>query len=71
MSLLQNEHPVDRVVRVVLGVALVGVLLAGAVTTPVSYLVGVIAAIAIVTGLAGFCPLYALLHVGTRSVARR
>jgi Inner membrane protein YgaP-like, transmembrane domain len=71
MSLPQNEHPVDRLVRVVLGVALVAILVTGTVAAPLSYLVGVIAAIAVVTGLTGFCPLYALLHVGTRSVARR
>lgn len=71
MSLPQNEHPADRIVRVVLGVALVAILLAGTVAAPLSYLVGVIAALAVVTGLAGFCPLYALLHVGTRSLARR
>ena len=71
MSLPRNEHAADRIVRIVLGIALAGLLIAGTVAAPLSYLVGVVAALALVTGLVGFCPLYALLHVGTRSVARR
>jgi Inner membrane protein YgaP-like, transmembrane domain len=71
MSLPQNEHPVDRLVRVVLGVALLAIAVAGTVAAPLSYLVVVIAALALVTGIAGFCPLYALLRVSTRSSAHR
>ena len=71
MSLPRNEHLADRIVRVIVGIALVGLLLAGSPAAPLSYLVGVIATLAVVTGLVGFCPLYALLRVSTRSVARR
>ncbi len=71
MSIRQNEHPGDRLARVVLGVALGALALGGTVSAPVSYLVVVIAAIALITGISGFCPLYALIHVSTRSAARR
>ncbi len=71
MSIPQNEHPVDRLVRIVLGIVLGAVALGGAVASPLSYLAVVVAAIALVTGISGFCPLYALLHVSTRSAARR
>ncbi len=71
MSIPQNEHPVDRLVRIVLGIVLGAVALGGAVTAPLSYLAVVVAAIALVTGIVGFCPLYALLRVSTRSAARR
>ena len=71
MSIPQNEHPVDRLVRIVLGIVLGAVALGGAVASPLSYLAVVVAAIALVTGISGFCPVYALLHVSTRSAARR
>jgi len=65
-----NEAPIDRVLRIVLGIALAAVALGGAVTAPLLYAVWVVAAILIVTGIVGFCPLYALLRVSTKSKAR-
>jgi hypothetical protein len=66
MKFSPNESPSDRIIRIVFGLALAGLALSGAVSAPVLYLVWAIAAIALVTGLVGFCPLYALFHVGTR-----
>jgi hypothetical protein len=66
MKFSPNESPIDRVIRIVLGIGLAGLAITGAVTAPILYLVWAIAAIALVTGVVGFCPLYALLHVGTR-----
>ena len=56
-----NLSTVDRVLRVVFGLALVGYFL----TTPFKAvaLVGVILA---VTGLVGWCPIYRMLRVSTR-----
>jgi len=65
-----NEAPIDRVIRIVLGIALAAVALGGAVSAPLLYVVWVVAAIALVTGIVGFCPLYALLRVSTKSKAR-
>jgi hypothetical protein len=65
-----NEAPIDRAIRIVLGVALAAVALGGAVSAPVLYVVWVVAALALVTGIVGFCPLYAILRVGTKSKAR-
>lgn len=70
MKLEINEAPIDRVIRIVLGIALAAVALGGAVSSPLLYVVWVIAAIALVTGIVGFCPLYALLRVSTKSKAR-
>ena len=61
-----NEAPIDRAIRVVLGIGLGALALAGGVTAPWLYVVGIVAAIALVTGIIGFCPLYALLRVGTK-----
>jgi hypothetical protein len=70
MKLQTNQAPIDRIIRIVLGIALAGVGIAGLVAAPWLYVVWVVAAIALVTGIVGFCPLYALLHVGTKSTAR-
>ena len=64
-----NEAPVDRIIRIVAGIALAAVAIGGVVTTPLLYGVWVVAAILVVTGIVGFCPLYALLRVSTKSKA--
>ena len=65
MTLATNEGSIDRAVRVILGITLVGVVIAGSLTTPLLYLVGVVAALLLVTGAIGFCPLYAALRIST------
>lgn len=55
-----NEHPVERVVRVVVGVALVGLTLTGKIGAW-----GWIGVLPILTGLAGSCLLYTLFGVST------
>ena len=70
MKFQNNESSIDRAVRIVLGIALAAVALGGAVSAPLIYGVWIVAAIALVTGIVGFCPLYALLRVSTKSKAR-
>jgi hypothetical protein len=65
-----NEGTIDRVIRIVVGIALAAVALAGAVSAPWLYVMWVVAAIALVTGVVGFCPLYVLFRVSTRPAAR-
>lgn len=65
-----NESTIDRVIRVALGVGLVALALAGTVSAPWLYVAWVVAAIALVTGIVGFCPLYALLRISTKPAAR-
>ena len=67
MKLEINEAPIDRVIRIVLGIALAAVALGGAVSSPLLYVVWVVAAIALGTGIVGFCPLYAPFAFSTRS----
>ncbi len=66
MTLSPNESPTDRIIRIVAGLGLAALAITGAVTAPVLYLVWAVAVIALATGIVGFCPLYALFHVGTR-----
>ena len=68
MKFEANVGPIDRVVRIVLGIGLAAVALAG-VAAPWLYVVWVVAALALVTGMVGFCPLYAVLHVSTKRAA--
>ncbi len=65
-----NEGTIDRVIRIGLGIGLAALALAGAVSGPWLYVGWVIAAIALITGIVGFCPLYALLRVSTKSSTR-
>ena len=60
-----NVGSIDRVVRIVLGTGLVAVALGGLVAGPVLAAAWVIAAIALVTGAIGFCPLYFVLGIST------
>jgi hypothetical protein len=59
-----NESNIDRVIRGVVGVILlvVGVVL---VKGTLDIVLDVIGVILLVTGIVGFCPIYALLHIGT------
>lgn len=70
MKFSPNKSPTDRIIRIVVGLGLAALAITGAVTAPILYLVWVIAAIALVTGIVGFCPLYALFHVGTKRAAQ-
>ena len=70
MKLQINESPIDRAIRIVLGIALVAVGVAGFVTAPVLYVTWVVAAVALVTGIVGFCPLYAILRLSTAPARR-
>lgn len=55
-----NEHPVERVVRVALGVTLVALAAIGSIG-----LWGYIGVVPILTGLVGSCPIYALAGIST------
>ncbi len=70
MNLSANEHPIDRLVRIVLGVALAAFAVIATPAAPAVYLVWIVAALALTTGIVGFCPLYALLRFGTARAQR-
>ncbi len=56
----QNVGGIDKILRIVVGIALVAATALGAL--PVWGYIGVVP---LVTGIAGFCPLYPLLGVST------
>lgn len=66
MNLLpRNEHKVERVLRVVLGIGVLSLAFLGP-KTPWAYL----GAIPLLTGLLGSCPLYTLFGISTCRVAK-
>jgi len=56
----RNEHPIERVARVILGLVLISLAFVGP-RTPWGFL-GIIP---IFTGLSGSCPLYTVLGINT------
>ena len=55
-----NEGTIDRILRVILGLALISIVFVGP-QTPWGW----IGVIPLVTGLVGMCPLYAILGINT------
>ena len=62
--LVVNEHPVERALRVLVGVGLVSLVFFGPKTAW-----GYIGLIPIATGLSGMCPLYSVLGFSTCRVS--
>jgi Protein of unknown function (DUF2892) len=61
-----NEASWDRILRVVLGIALLYVGLAGVVTGTLGIVLAVSGDIFLLTGIVGFCPLYTIFGIRTR-----
>jgi hypothetical protein len=66
MKIQQNVGTADRFLRVALAVAIGALAVAGTIAAPLSYFAAALAAILLVTGTTGFCPIYAVLRVRTR-----
>lgn len=60
-----NESGLDRVIRVIAGVALLALYFTQVVTGGLGIVAVIVGAVLIITGAVGFCPLYALLKVQT------
>ena len=66
-----NEGPIDRAVRVVLGLVLLAVALLGVDTSSALGVVLLVAGAALtITGVVGFCGLYRVLGINTCPVPR-
>lgn len=61
-----NVGKLDRIIRIILGILLVGNVFVGLQT-----MIGWIGLILIVTGLFGTCPLYSLLGINTKSMGEK
>jgi len=61
----KNEGPVDRIIRVIIGIALVALGLLGIVSGVWMWVAYILGAILLLTGIVGFCPLYKLFKTST------
>jgi hypothetical protein len=61
-----NESNTDRIIRVVLGVALLVVGFGGFINGTLGLVFKIVGALLLLTGAVGFCPLYALLKFKTK-----
>jgi uncharacterized membrane protein HdeD (DUF308 family) len=61
----KNVGMTDRIIRIILGVILIGVFAMNYVATPWSYLVALIGVVMLVTGAVGTCGLYSILGMST------
>ncbi len=61
-----NQASWDRIVRVVLGIILLYLGLAGVVSGAFGIILAILGAVLLFTGVIGFCPIYWLLKLGTK-----
>jgi hypothetical protein len=66
MKMTINEANWDRILRAIVGVLLFALALTGAVSGLWLYVAYVLGAIMLLTGVSGFCPLYALAKISTK-----
>ena len=61
-----NESGLDRIIRVIVGIALLALYFTNVVTGGLGIVFIVLGAVALLTGVVGFCPLYSLLKISTK-----
>ncbi len=66
MQLDKNVGKADKIVRFVLAAIFVGLILTGTVSGIFAVILGILAAIFVVTSLVSFCPLYYPFKLSTR-----
>jgi hypothetical protein len=66
-----NESLTDRLIRIGLGIALGLLVVFNIATGTLAIVAGIAAGIALVTGIVGFCAIYALFGISTCKVAQK
>jgi uncharacterized membrane protein HdeD (DUF308 family) len=61
-----NVSNLDRIIRVILGIALGALYFTSTITGIAGIIALVLGVVFLVTGIVGFCPLYALLKLSTK-----
>ena len=60
-----NESGLDRIIRVIVGLVLIVLYLMGLIGGGLGIVVVILGAILLITGIVGFCPLYAIFKFRT------
>jgi cytochrome c biogenesis protein ResB len=66
MKLNKNMGKMDRIVRIVAALAIIVLILTGVVSGWLAIILGVLAAVFVVTSIVSFCPLYLPFHISTK-----
>lgn len=61
-----NESNIDRIIRAILGIALLVVGFGGFISGTLGLVFKIVGALLLFTGAVGFCPIYALLKFKTK-----
>jgi hypothetical protein len=61
----RNESNTDRIIRAVIGIALIALWVLGVTQGVLAIILGIVGAVLVLTSLVGFCPLYALFGINT------
>ena len=64
-----NEGTLDRTLRIAGGLVVAGAVWAGVASGIAQTVLGVVAALLLITGIAGWCPAYLLMGLSTRRTA--
>ena len=64
--MLKNESPIDRIIRLIIGIALLSLVFVGPKTAW-----GWLGIVPLATAAIGFCPLYRLLGINTCELRKR
>ena len=62
----RNMSTADRIIRFTFAVAVAALYLTGNITSLAAVILGILAAIFVVTSFVGFCPIYATFKLSTR-----
>lgn len=67
--MIKNTHNVDRILRLVAGLALLGLawFYMASLGTTLAVVIGIVGVVLLATAAMGWCPLYSLLGIRTRS----
>jgi len=63
--MVRNMGTLDRIIRVLLAVVVLVLYLAGAISGLAAVILGILAAVFVLTSLVGFCPLYLPFNFST------
>jgi hypothetical protein len=61
-----NLGLIDRIIRIIIGIIIIVLYFSNQISGIAAIILGIIAVILILTGIIGFCPLYALLKISTK-----
>ena len=66
----KNMGTIDRVIRVLLAIVVIVLYLTGSITGIAAIILGILAAVFVLTSLIGFCPLYTPFKISTIGKAK-